>query len=261
VPAASVTHPYGVRDIERLLGMPAATLRALVDAGFVIPARGARRAWLFSFQDLIVLRAAQSLVAASVPRRRILRSLRELRRQLPESMPLSGLSIGAAGDRVVVREGTRRWQAESGQYLLAFEVEAVVGETGPRSDAASVAPGATNEAGAPPVAAVEGSPDEVLDAHIARALALYDAGRHAEAEQAYREAIAACGEDCALMYNYALLLEDLGRDAEAVEAYEGALRDDPDFADAHYNLALLYEKLGRGQEAIRHISRYRKLTR
>jgi len=39
------------------------------------------------------------------------------------------------------------------------------------------------------------------------------------------------------------------------------VRGDADFADAHYNLALLCEKLGRGQEAIRHISRYRKLTR
>jgi tetratricopeptide (TPR) repeat protein len=238
VPAASVTHPYGVRDIERLLGMPAPTLRALVDAGFVNPARGTRRSLRFSFQDLIVLRAAQSLVAARVPRRRILRSLRELRRQLPETLPLSGLSIGAAGDRVVVREGARRWQAESGQYLLAFEVEV--------------------EAPSP---AVEGSAGEILDAHIARALALYDAGRGGEAERAYRDAIAACGEDAALMYNYALLLEDLGRDDEAARAYESALRDDPDFADAHYNLALLCEKLGRGQEAIRHISRYRKLTR
>src|SRR6185295_14089763 len=36
-------------------------------------------------------------------------------------MPLSGLSIGAVGDRVVVKQGASRWQAESGQYLLAFE--------------------------------------------------------------------------------------------------------------------------------------------
>ena len=36
-------------------------------------------------------------------------------------MPLSGLSICAVADRVVVKEGGSRWQAESGQYLLAFE--------------------------------------------------------------------------------------------------------------------------------------------
>jgi tetratricopeptide (TPR) repeat protein len=248
VTRGSVTHPYGVRDIERLLGMPTATLRALVDAGFVKPAAGARRAWLFSFQDLIVLRAAQGLVAANIPRRRILESLRELRRQLPESMPLSGLSIAAEGDRVVVREGAKRWQADSGQYLLGFEVEAAVVPLGPRSAVADAATGAT-------VAS------QSLDDQVDAALALHESGRHAEAEAAYRHAIAEHGEDVTLMYNFALLLEDMGREAEAAAAYETALRGDPDFADAHYNLALLYEKLGRGQEAIRHISRYRKLTR
>src|ERR671914_16651 len=112
---------YGVRDVEKLLRLPRSTVRALVEAGFVSPARGPRNAWLFSFQDLVVLRTAQALATAKVPRRRITRSVKELRRHLPDSMPLSGLSICAVADRVVVREGARRWQAESGQYLLAFE--------------------------------------------------------------------------------------------------------------------------------------------
>ena len=240
--SSSLTHPYGVRDIERLLGMPAATLRALVEAGFVKPASGARRAWLFSFQDLIVLRAAQGLVAASIPRRRILKSLRELRRQLPESMPLSGLSIAAEGDRVVVREGTMRWQVESGQYLLGFEVT-----PGAAATAIERGPGAAAQA--------------TIEVEMDAALALHEAGRHPDSESAYRAAIAAHGEDATLMYNFALLLEDMGREEEAAGAYQAALRADPEFADAHYNLALLYEKMGRGQEAIRHISRYRKLTR
>jgi DNA-binding transcriptional MerR regulator len=114
-------HRYGVREVERLLRLPRSTIRSLVDAGFVAPARGPRNAWLFSFQDLIVLRTAQALARAKVAPKRITRSMKELRRHLPESMPLSGLSICAEGERVVVREGSRRWQADSGQYLLAFE--------------------------------------------------------------------------------------------------------------------------------------------
>src|SRR3979411_2112994 len=114
-------HHYGVREVEKLLGLPRSIIRGLVGAGFVSPARGPRRAWQFSFRDLIVLRTAQALVAAKVPRRRITRSVKELRRHLPASMPLSGLSICAVADRVVVKEGHSRWQAESGQYLLAFE--------------------------------------------------------------------------------------------------------------------------------------------
>src|SRR5262245_24409346 len=112
---------YGVREVEKLLRLSRSTIRAFIDAGFVSPSRGPRNAWLFSFQDLIVLRTAQALAAASIPHKRITRSVKELRRHLPDSMPLSGLSIGAVGDRVVVKEGASRWQAESGQYLLAFE--------------------------------------------------------------------------------------------------------------------------------------------
>jgi hypothetical protein len=100
--------PYGVRDVETLLRLPRSTIRALIAAGFVSPTRGPRGAWRFSFQDLIVLRTAQALVAANVPRRRITKSMSELRRRLPDSMPLSGLSIGAVGNRVVVREGASR---------------------------------------------------------------------------------------------------------------------------------------------------------
>ena len=63
-------HQYGVREVEKLLRLPRSTIRALIDAGFVSPARGPRKAWRFSFQDLIVLRTAQALVAAKVPAKR-----------------------------------------------------------------------------------------------------------------------------------------------------------------------------------------------
>src|ERR1051325_5415921 len=101
--------PYGVGDVERLLRLSKPTLRAFVNAGFVAPSRGPRNTWRFSFQDLIVLRTAQALVEANVPQRRITQSLKRLRGHLPDSMPLSGLSIGAVGERVVVKEGAARW--------------------------------------------------------------------------------------------------------------------------------------------------------
>src|SRR2546425_12267103 len=121
MPSSNSVQQYGVHEVEKLLRLPRSTIRTLVKAGFVSPARGPRNAWRFSFQDLIVLRTAQALAAANVPARRIARSMKELRRHLPQSMPLSGLSIAAEADRRIVREGRRRWQADSGQYLLAFE--------------------------------------------------------------------------------------------------------------------------------------------
>lgn len=233
-------HPYGVRDVERLLQLPRSTIRALIQAGFVTPTRGPRRAWRFSFRDLIVLRTAQALARAKVPAKRITRSMRELRRHLPESMPMSGLSIGAVADRVVVREGAQRWQAESGQYLLAF--------------------GGDPASGSLTVMEQRAVPAADADAYINRGFEMHEAGRLEDAEKAYREGLSACGGDPVLHFNLGVLLEDLGRRDEAIEAYRAALREDPRLADGHYNLALVYEALGKGKEALRHMAQYRRLT-
>ena len=75
-----------------------------------------------------MLRTARALIDAKIPTKRIHRSLESLRRDLPESMPLSGLSISAVGDHVVVRDGASQRQVESGQYLLGLEVSLENGE-------------------------------------------------------------------------------------------------------------------------------------
>ena len=267
-------HHYGVREVEKLLRLPRSTIRALIEAGFVSPARGPRKAWRFSFQDLIVLRTAQALVAAKVPAKRITRSVRELRRHLPEAMPLSGLSICAVADRVVVKEGARRWQAESGQYLLAFEGDPANGSLSvmERKKAASKmsAPDWFErgvELEETDVRAALEAYDEAIaadlkhvDAHVNRGWLLHEAGRLAEAEHAYRAGISACGDEPILLYNLGVLLVDMERKKEAAEVYECALRTKPDFADCHYNLGLLCEELGMPREAIRHMAQYRRLT-
>ena len=235
-------HQFGVREVEKLLRLPRSTIRALVDAGFVTPARGPRNAWRFSFQDLIVLRTAQALAAAQVPAKRINRSLKELRRHLPEAMPLSGLSIDAVGDRVVVKEGASRWQAESGQYLLGFEGD-------PAAGALKVI-----------VRKAQPAAQETFEDQIDRAVDLHEGGRLQEAESVYRSALEMHGPDALLLYNLAVLLEDMKRKSEAVEIYQAALRADPGMADGYYNLSLLCEDLGRPQEAIRHMAHYRRLT-
>jgi len=267
-------HQYGVRDVEKLLRLPRSTIRALIAAGFVSPARGPRSAWLFSFQDLIVLRTAQALADAKVPQRRITRSVRELRRHLPDAMPLSGLSICAVADRVVVKEGSSRWQAESGQYLLEFEGDPADGSLSviERQETAEAPSGAqewfdrgvalervdaeaARQAYEQAIVADRG----LLDAYINLGRLLHEARRFAKAEHVYREAVKACGSDPLLLYNLGVLLEDMDRKAEAMAAYEAALRGNPGLADCHYNLALLCEKLGKPKEAIRHMSRYRTL--
>jgi tetratricopeptide (TPR) repeat protein len=268
------THPYGVRDVEKLLRLPRRTIRSLVDAGFVSPARGPRRAWRFSFQDLVVLRTARTLTEAHVPAKRITRSIRELRQQLPDTMPLSGLAICAVGDRVVVREGASRWQAESGQYLLALESDAAgsIAMVEPPLSQQPVSADALFENAAAleatdPEAALQryveaiAADRRLVDAHINRGRLLHELGRLDEAERVYREALD-CGLDAPLLhFNLGVLLEDLGRKAEALEAYEASLRADSRYADALHNAALLADRLGRTQDAIRYMAQYRRLGR
>jgi tetratricopeptide (TPR) repeat protein len=232
---------FGVRDVERLLGLPRSTIRSLVDAGFVSPARDARRAWRFSFRDLILLRTARALVEAKIPRGRITRALRSLRRRLPASMPLSGLSIAAEGDRVVVREGAQRWRADSGQYLLAFGGDPATGSLSVMARPAR---------------------EEVVDpeGYIDAGVDLHERGDLAGAERTYRAGLAAGGAHPMALFNLGVLLEDMARADDAVAAYRAALQEDARFADCHYNLALLYESLQRPREALRHMAQYRRLA-
>jgi tetratricopeptide (TPR) repeat protein len=189
-------------------------------------------------------------------------------------MPLSGLSICAVADRVVVKEGASRWHAESGQYLLAFEGDPANGSLSviERTDAPSgmsaedwFDKGAALEEDDPGAAieayqcAVEND-CTLVDAHVNLGWLLHQARRYAEAERAYREAIDANGNEPLLLYNFGVLLDDMGRKAEAAATYEAALRANPSFADCHYNLALICEELDKPQDAIRHMSQYRRLT-
>jgi tetratricopeptide (TPR) repeat protein len=270
---------YSVRDVQRVLRLSPAVTRGLIRAGFVKAGRGPRRAYRLSFQDLIVLRAARALIDARIPAKRIRRSLERLRRELPASLPLSGLAISAVGDRVVVRDGETRWQADSGQYLLGLDVtleEGVLQVVEHRAEpaaAATAAPAALdwfaqglaleNTDPEAAVAAYRQATDENprnAPAWINLGRLLHVLGRTVEAEEVYRRALGHAGQDPLLLFNQAVLLEDVGKTAGALDAYQAALAGDPDLADCHYNLARLYESLGRQQHAIRHLGEYRRLV-
>lgn len=273
-------------DVARILGLSAARVRSFVRAGWCTPEhRG--RALAFSFQQLVVLRAAKSLHAARVPAARVKRALKALARELGTERALSGLRIAADGRRVVVHEDGARFEPESGQLLLDFSLDALARQ------AAKVAPAAL---GAEPARAVAAEPParalalrafaEALaleeqdsgaamrayrralardpsfsDAAINLARLLHEAGRAKEAVALYESALAHAPDDAELHYNLALALEDTAGAAAAMHHYEHALALDPSFADAHWNLAGLLEAAGKKQEALRHYRAYQRLDR
>jgi tetratricopeptide (TPR) repeat protein len=270
---------YSVRDVERVLRLAPETTRNLVRAGFVKPARGARREYRFSFQDLIVLRTARALIDAKIPAKRIRRSLENLRRELPESMPLSGLSISAVGDHVVVRDGDAHRQVDSGQYLLGLDVSLENGVLHVVEHHQEDAPPASTAADdgdwfSRALSLEDTDPDTALkywqkavDEDPASAAAwsnwgrlLHERGRMPQAAEVYRRALERVGPDPVLLFNQGVLLEDLGDPHAALAAYQTAVAEDPELADGHYNLARLYESLGKPQYAIRHLGYYRRLT-
>jgi tetratricopeptide (TPR) repeat protein len=264
-------HDYSIADIERLIGLSRAVVRTLIRQEFVAPHRGRRREYRFSFQDLLVLRTAKALSGARLSNRRITRSLRDLRRRLPEHAPISGLSLRAVGDTVSVREGQAEWASDSGQYLLALDV-VVTNGTLHIIERPSVPPSLELDQLFEQAARLENSDPrraiglyrrclELDDAHVeARincARLLHEGGEFDLAEQLYR--VDACRRDAHALFNLAVLLEDTGRTAEAIDNYLAAITVDPGFADAHYNLARLYEIQGNDPHMIRHLRQYRTL--
>ncbi len=251
---------YSVRDVERVLQLSRATILGLVRIGFVKPTRGPRREYRFSFQDLIVLRTARALIEARVPRRRIHRSLRDLRRHLPESAPLSGLCIRAVGDRVVVRDGESHWDAGDGQYLLGFEVgldpqgmlrispDSIVAHATPMRRGSEVAAGARAADAALP--GTQGSrPPEEAKAWFERGLEL-EVPDPSGALDAYQRALLREPGHAGAWINRGRLLHALGRTDEAEEVYRHGLERCGGDALLWFNLGVLLEDLGRAGAAL-----------
>lgn len=252
-------HQYSMREVERLLQLPRSTLQGLVRLGFVRPTRGPRRRYLFSFQDLIILRAARALMQANIPQRRIRRSLGQLRERLPEAVPLSGLAISAVGDRVVVREGGNHWQADDGQYLLGFEVSVQNGILRlTEHKQAREAAAARDEAGGKAAAAGAAANGEARDAVARGAYGpdWFSEGLRLEsvdpaaAAAAYARAAEADPDNSAAWINWGRLLHETGKTRAAEKVYRRALERCGADSLLLFNLGVALEDLGEREAAL-----------
>jgi tetratricopeptide (TPR) repeat protein len=261
---------YTIREAGNIAGISVSAIRRCIGNGFLSPARGKRREYQFNFSDLVVLRMAKGLADASLSPKRIATSLKRLREQLPETLPLAGLRIVAIGGDVVVSEGPSQWRIKDGQYLLTFEVTDSRGDlsfTPPPAQAglANWFAHAFSIEDADPMSSMESYQKAIeedpclVGAYANLGRLLHQAGRIAEAETVYLAGESACDADPILLFNFAVLREDQGEAQDAIRLYSEALTVDPRMADAHCNLGLLYMSIGRERDAVRHLSAYRKL--
>lgn len=273
-----------MRDVQALLGISRTVVTALIAAGVIAPRRGARHAYRFTFQDVVLLRTAQSLRDSRIPTRHITRSLKRLQ-GLGEGRPPTGLRLSAVGGDVTVHDRAGRWHAETGQFVLDLETEAgraappsgqVVDLGAARQRSVAPEPAADGEATdwfqrgvalehddpdaaeAAYRAAVGAAPD-YLDAWLNLGCLLAERGRNPDAVATYRAAIGHLPAQPLLHFNLGVALEDAAEPREALESYHACIELAPDFADAHYNAARLHEALGDPRRAIRHYNQYRRL--
>ncbi len=269
---------YTASEAARLLEISVGEIHSWVRSDVVAPGRGPRNEYRFSFQDLVVLRAARSL-ASELPARRVKRALRRLRAQLPHGRGLAGVRLAVEGEEIVVRDGQVAWEPESGQAVLDFGAPRLVpGVAVLPARGAAASPGGRTEIDAESWfdlgcelesentgqardayrRALELDPEH-FDARINLGRLLHESGEFSAAEANYRLALRTRPGDATASFNLGVALEDQRRPAEALQAYEQAIATDPRYADAHYNLSQLYERLGRPTEALRHLQTYRAL--
>ncbi|MCA1790277.1 MAG: helix-turn-helix domain-containing protein, partial [Thioalkalivibrio sp.] len=116
---------YTTREVSEVLGVPRSRILSWTRNGLLAPDLGPRGAYLYSFQDIVLLRAAQGLLEQRVTIRRVRAALEAARDQLPEGRPLSAVHISVVGDRVVVRDTDTLWEPTSGQITLDFTVSEI----------------------------------------------------------------------------------------------------------------------------------------
>jgi len=291
---------FSVRDVARLFDLKESRLRYWAQTGFINPTGQQAGRRVYTFSDLIEVKAARELLGAGIPLQRVRKNLSALREALPgEKKPLRRLRVRSDGDHLVITENQATFSPVSGQLLLDF----VVGDLGRQAAdilSLDVSPGGdrrqnnpivtTGSEGDPAEAdvssaygwflrgcACDGDPDrfdEAVDAYN-RAIVLdpslaaahtnlgnlhYCHGDGKRAAQCYENACGLDPEQAEARYNLANIYEEEGDLDMAIAEYRRALRTEPDFADAHFNLALTLEKVGGKSQAVAHWRRYLELT-
>lgn len=279
------TYTYG--GAAKILNVAESKLRYWAQVGFVGPSvrRGGKP--LYSFQDLVSVKAAKELVDRGFKAAEIRKALEEVRATLPHlDRPLDRMRVAFDGSRLVVLDEGNAFES-TGQKVFDFglaELARQVSEI--RSTPADDRPlDATPPEGAPARrnaydwfiegTRAENGGGDAADAraeHCYRQALAVDAGLAAArtnlgslayrrgdvgaAREAFEAALAIDPDQPEARFNLANIVLETGDVELAVAEFRRVLQTAPDFADAHFNLAVALDSLGGCAAARAHLERY-----
>ena len=276
----SLVDLYTRRQVAQLIGIQEGKLKWWERCGLIRPSRSSGRERLYSFEDLIAVRAAKELMDKGCRAAQIRKAIRKLLEDLPGAeRPLSKMKVMGNDRRLVVEREGKDVEVDSGQLLIDFSVSSVVtkiqesvtaamgGKTSPDGESAYeffLEGVQIEDTGAPDAAArAEEAYRKALelDPQLAPAMTnlgnlKFRKGDLKEAEEFYRKAIL---DDPYLpqpYYNLGCLKLNAGRPDLAAVYLKKTLELDPDFADVHFHLALALEQEGRKEEALAHFRKF-----
>jgi tetratricopeptide (TPR) repeat protein len=248
---------YSFGGAAKILDIAESKLRYWAQVGFVGPSgrRGGRP--VFSFQDLVSVKAAKELVDRGFKAAEIRKAIEGVRAALPHlDRPLDRIRVAFDGTRLVVVDDDTAFEP-TGQRVFDFGLAELAGKFG-----YAPAPAATDaRAPAVPVPLAEGAgADKDEDkakpkATFTSARSAYDwfvEGTRAEASGSddrraatcYREALTLDPGLAAARTNLGGLAYRAGDVNAARDAFEAALALDPDQPEARFNLANLVLESG-----------------
>jgi tetratricopeptide (TPR) repeat protein len=283
--APEATYTYA--GAAKILEIAESKLRYWAQVGFVGPSerRGGRP--VYSFQDLISVKAAKELTERGFKPVEIRKAIDGVRATLPHlDRPLDRMRVAFDGAKLVVVDEGSAFEA-TGQKLFDFGLRELANKV---SSGGERRPVAVPDAGPAQAALskmrsaydwfVEGTRIETIAGEGAdpraeqcyrEAVALdpglaaartnlgsvaYRRGDVGAAREAFEAALALDPDQPEARFNLANLELEAGDAELAVAEFRRVLQADPEFADAHYNLAVALERLGGRAQARAHLERY-----
>jgi tetratricopeptide (TPR) repeat protein len=273
---------YTFAGAAKILDIGESKLRYWAQVGFVGPSAKRAGKAVFTFQDLVSVKAAKELVDRGFKAAEIRKTLDSVRASLPHvDRPLDRIRVAFDGDSLVVVDEGSAYET-SGQKVFDFGLAELrtsaehVSEVRPRTSAPDGEPvkrtaydwfaeGTLREsagaADADTVAEACYQQALTLDAGLAAAHTnlgsiAHRRGDAAEARAAFERALALDPDQVEARYNLANLILESGDVELAIAELRRVLQSAPDFGDAHYNLAVALERLGGRSQARAHLQKY-----